>query len=228
MAPPPGVITIPGLAPPELIHGFSTREQGSMSGARAQANFAALMGLSEGRVASAVAVHGADVAVVTEPGSIPHVDALVTVTPGLGLMILIADCYAVVLLDPVRSALGLVHSGWRGAAQRVVEATLGVMGREFGTLASDVVAGIGPGICGACYEVGPEVARQFDHAFVRPSEGGRWLLDLRACITAQLLGSGVISPHIHAHHSCTKESVELPSHRRDGNGERFACLAAMR
>src|SRR2546430_12272332 len=58
------------------------------------------------------------------------------------------------------------------------------------TLFRSLVAGIGPGICGRCYEVGDEVAERFDAAFVRPSPAGRHLLDLAAANRAQLEAAG--------------------------------------
>jgi len=47
------------------------------------------------------------------------------------------------------------------------------MAKEFGTQPEDVKAGIGPGICGNCYEVGADVAEKFDLAFVKPGTGDR-------------------------------------------------------
>jgi len=223
----PEPVTIPGLRSPQLLHAFSTLDWGSMVSADLRRRFVAAAGLDGSQVALARAVHGADVAVVRSPGPVEAVDGLITERPRLGLMLLLADCYGVVLHDPRRGVLGLVHSGWRGTAGRVVEVALGIMERDFNCHPEDVVAGIGPGICGACYEVGEDVGELFDSAFTRPSGAGRILLDLRACITAQLLRSGLGSDHVHAHGACTREDAQFPSHRRAATGERFACLAAM-
>jgi copper oxidase (laccase) domain-containing protein len=95
---------------------------------------------------------------------------------------------------------------------------------EFGT--RHLRAGIGPGICGRCYEVGEEVAGQFDARFVGPSNGGKWVLDLAAANTAQLEAAGVKAVYDIA--MCTKESYLFPSHRRHPDGKRFGAIVAIR
>jgi len=137
-----------------------------------------------------------------------------------------ADCFPIVLWDPIHAAIGLAHAGWRGTHAGVAVAALNAMEREFGTKPRDVRAGIGPGICGRCYEVGPEVAGSFEDAFVTPGDGDRFLLDLAASNTAQLKEVGVGAVYDIA--MCTKESYLFPSHRRLPDGTRFGAIVALR
>src|SRR5439155_498688 len=83
-----------------------------------------------------------------------------------------------VLWDPDHRAAALAHAGWRGTEAEVAAHTVQAMRREFGTDPSALKAGIGPGICGRCYEVGEEVATRFDARFVSSTNGDRFLLDL--------------------------------------------------
>jgi copper oxidase (laccase) domain-containing protein len=87
-------------------------------------------------------------------------------------------------------------------------------------------AGIGPGICGRCYEVGEEVATQFDGRFLAKGSGGRSLLDLAAANRAQLEEGGVKS--VYEIGICTKEHYLFPSHRRHPDGKRFGAIVALR
>jgi len=128
--------------------------------------------------------------------------------------------------DPANRAVGLAHAGWRGTRSGVAVVALQAMQREFGTQARDVRVGIGPGICGRCYEVGPEVADEFDGRFVKRGEGDRFLLDLAAANRALLEGAGVTAVHDIA--MCTKESYLFPSHRRHPDGTRFGAIVAVR
>jgi copper oxidase (laccase) domain-containing protein len=98
------------------------------------------------------------------------------------------------------------------------------MADEFG--ARHVIAALGPGICGRCYEVGDEVASQFDARFVNPGSGGRWLLDLAAANRAQLADAGAKAVYDIA--VCTKEHYLFPSHRRHPDGTRFGAIVAVR
>jgi YfiH family protein len=232
----PPVLHIPELLDDPLIHGFSTLDLGSVGLTHAKdpaavresrRRFAAALNLDPDTLSVAGAVHGAQVARVDAPTeSIQGVDALITDRPGIALFATYADCYPIVLWDPKHRAAGLVHAGWRGTEAHVATAALAAMAREFGTRPQDVKAGIGPGICGRCYEVGAEVAERFDPAFVKPSAGDRHLLDLAAANTAQLTAAGVRD--VFNLDLCTKESdALLPSHRRDPDGTRFGAIVAL-
>ena len=230
------MLVIPGLARSSgLVHGFSTTVLGSMRAERPgvaetgpRSAFAAELGLERERMCVLGAVHGSAVGRVDEPsGVVAGCDALITDQPRLPLLATYADCYPVLLLDPRRPALALVHAGWRGSAAGVVGEALSSLHREYGTEVADLLAGIGPGICGDCYEVGEEVAASFPAETVRPSRAGRFLLDLRSALRGQLLAAGVEPARIHELELCTAETPELPSHRRSPDGARFACLAAL-
>jgi YfiH family protein len=137
-----------------------------------------------------------------------------------------ADCYPIVLWDGDHKCAALVHAGWRGTVARVGTAALKAMRDEYGTRPEHVKAGIGPGICGRCYEVGEEVASQFDAQFVQRSNGDRFLLDLAAANRAQLEAEGVTEVEVIG--LCTKETDYLPSHRRSPDGTRFGGIVAIR
>jgi polyphenol oxidase len=92
-------------------------------------------------------------------------DALFTRERGILLAVQTADCIPILLADLRRHAIAAVHSGWRGTLSRIAEKTLGRMRMEFGTRPADVMAALGPGIRGCCYEVGQEVAKKFAAQF---------------------------------------------------------------
>jgi YfiH family protein len=92
-------------------------------------------------------------------------DGLITDTPGVALAVLAADCLPVIVVDKRRRAIGVFHAGWRGTVKRIVEKGVGAMRRHFGSDPNDLVAAIGPGIRGCCYEVGEEVRTRFKAQF---------------------------------------------------------------
>jgi YfiH family protein len=231
----PAALHVPELADePGLVHGFSTVALGSVGLKHAtdraavlesRKTFAAVLGLDGARLTTIGSVHGADVARVDGPReSVDDVDALVTDCPDVTLFATYADCYPIVLWDPASRLAGLVHAGWRGTKADVAGAAVRFMREEFG--ARHVIAALGPGICGRCYEVGDEVASQFDARFINPGAGGRWLLDLAAANKRQLEEAGAQAVYDIA--MCTKESYLFPSHRRHPDGTRFGAIVALR
>jgi YfiH family protein len=187
--------------------------------------FASTLGLDGVALTMIGSVHGAAVARIDEPAeSVDDVDALVTDRPGIAIFATFADCYPIVLWDPEKQVAGLVHAGWRGTQAGVAHAAVIFMRKEFGC--RFIRAGIGPGICGRCYEVGEEVAAKFDARFVNPGPGGKWLLDLAAANGAQLTDAGAKA--VYDIGMCTKESYLFPSHRRHADGTRFGAIVALR
>jgi YfiH family protein len=107
--------------------------------------------------------HTADVVVVDEPWSwdaAPIADALVSRRTAIALGILTADCAPVLLADENAGIVAAAHAGWRGAFDGVIANTVAAM-TKLGASPARIVAGIGPCIGPASYEVGPEFRAQF-------------------------------------------------------------------
>jgi polyphenol oxidase len=132
-------------------------------------------------------------------------DGHVTSLPGLGMMVLTADCLPVALGST--GAVAMLHAGWRGLAAGVLEE--GVRALEEVGGAGEIVAVVGPGAGACCYEVGPEVHAQFGAAH---STRGR--IDLRAIATERLLAAGVAD--VREVPVCTICDERFFSHRREG------------
>jgi YfiH family protein len=73
-----------------------------------------------------------------------------------------ADCVPVLLADPVTNSVAAIHAGWRGTVADIVGEAVRALSRRWQTRSEDIHAAIGPCIGPCCYEVGPEVARQFE------------------------------------------------------------------
>lgn len=219
-----------------FVHGFSTLALGSVGLTHApdplpvlesRRAFARALGIDAEPITTVGAVHGASVARVDESKDVVQgVDGLVTDRPGVTLFATYADCYPIVLWDAKQRSAGLAHAGWRGTLAGVARATVEAMRDQYGSAPADIRAGIGPGICGRCYEVGGEVAARFDAQFVMPSGSDRFLLDLAAANKAQIEEAGVAEVHVLG--LCTKETDFLPSHRRSPDGTRFGAIVSIR
>jgi len=96
-------------------------------------------------------------------------DGMVTDTPGVVLAVQTADCLPIILADRKRRAVGVFHAGWRGTVKRIIEKGVGEMRKHFKSDPRNLVAAIGPGVQGCCYEVGEEVRTKFEAQFAYAS-----------------------------------------------------------
>ena len=87
--------------------------------------FCAALGVDEHRAMLSKQVHEDNVRHVTAEDcgkglfrdrDYTSVDAMVTDTPDIPLVVFSADCGIILLHDPVHGAVGAAHAGWRGAA----------------------------------------------------------------------------------------------------------------
>lgn len=87
----------------------------------------------------------------------PECDALITNTPGVGLVIFTADCTPILFHDPVTGAVGAAHAGWKGTALGIAQKTVEAMVAAFGCDPRNIRAAIGPNIAQCCFQTDRDV-----------------------------------------------------------------------
>lgn len=188
--------------------------------------------LTENDITATFQRHSANVAAVTRSEAGRHVfyrpdppviaDGIVTDEPGLLLCSMESDCTPVFLLDPVRRAVGMIHSGWRGTASLISVNAVRLMEEKYGSRAEDIMAGFGPCICRDCYEVGADLIPHFSEnfsdeeisSFFIPKPDGKYLLDVCEAIAVSLVREGVLRENIYPSPYCTYHDGLFFSHRR--------------
>jgi polyphenol oxidase len=195
-----------------------------------QRRLAAAIGLPASRLVFPRQVHGVDVAVVDGPwpaGALPpQVDAIVTTSAGLALVVVVADCFPVLLADEDVGMVAAAHVGRRGLAAGLVARVVAAMA-DLGGSPERIDAVVGPGICGSCYEVPAELQAEVSARVPEASSRTRVdtpALDIRGGIHAQLQRAGVRRPARNADR-CTFEDPALFSHRRHHPTGRLAGVA---
>ncbi|MCL2802329.1 MAG: peptidoglycan editing factor PgeF [Treponema sp.] len=150
-----------------------------------------------------------------------NTDGLITNHPNIVLATFYADCVPILLCDPVKRVIANSHAGWRGCVDNMAALTVKKMTALYGSNPSDILAGIGPCICGSCFEVDEDVAVQFKNEFgdcVLKAENkpGKFYIDLRETCKLSLLGEKIPIENIEIAPCCTYENPDLFfSHRRD-------------
>jgi len=161
-------------------------------------------------------VHGNDVVEVDELTVSPiTADALVTRKTGLPLTVLSADCLPILIKG--RNVAAVIHAGRKGILNGIIERTLS----KIRTLTdSELVATIGPAICGRCYEV--DVQMYLDAIAIEPSlatSEETHCLDLKKAAAVQLKSGSVLVNDLEI---CTAHDPNFFSYRRDGASGRNA------
>jgi YfiH family protein len=129
------------------------------------------LGIKESEIVSAEQVHGDGIAIASKRDrgrKISKVDALITGERDVPLSVRTADCAPILIFDPIKNILALVHSGRKGTEKELAYQTVQKMGEEFGSTPKDLTAKIGPCIGKCCYPVDlkEEILKQFDKAGV--------------------------------------------------------------
>jgi polyphenol oxidase len=189
-------------------------------------------------------VHGAQATLVgpdergrgtrSDDDALPGADVLVTVTPGVTLAIMVADCVPLALVDPEAGVLAAVHAGWRGTAAGAVGAALRVMG-ALGAESERIHAFVGPAVHPDRYQVTDDVPQglravvdpaPLSPGVARPDGPDHWLVDLVAANRQQLVAGGVRPGRIV---ECGASTADEPffSDRAQRPCGRFALLARL-
>jgi YfiH family protein len=173
-------------------------------------------------------VHGPIVVRADDVSAPPEADAAFTMTPGVVVAVMVADCMPVLLADVDGRCVGAAHAGWRGVASGVIQETVRAMRAALGAGEAELVAWLGPAIGPAHFEVGPEVLEGMAGSLPRAAEafrprGAKYLADLFALGGQALRDVGVT--RIHGGTECTYSDPErFYSFRRDRVTGRHAAL----
>lgn len=227
--------TIPGL-----VHAFTSRlsdtflkdAEGWGELASGKKYLLEKLGIQEKQLVFLRQIHSDRVILLSEPEfmnshplEVGPADGVIARHPGQFPVIQTADCLPLIAVDPKRKQVCVLHAGWRGTRDRIVQKGLSRFLEIIGSDGEDLLVGIGPGIRHCCYEVGAEVWQQFreaDHDIERCFTGEN--LDLVEANKAQLetLGVGrVLDSEL-----CTCCRADLfYSYRREKQHERMWALA---
>jgi len=119
-------------------------------------------------------VHSADVVYAEEPRPLdaPYqkADIMLTDNPRVTLFMRFADCTPILLYDPQKQVIGIVHSGWLGTVRGAARVAADAMRRRYGSNPADILAAIGPAIGPDHYEIGEDVIVQVKEMFGPDSE----------------------------------------------------------
>jgi len=180
-------------------------------------------------LATCTQVHGRNVVRAQTDRECDSCDGLWSSDRGTALGIKVADCLPVTIADMQREVIANVHSGWRGAVQKISAEAIDAIGG----VSQSAQAWLGPSIRVCCFEVGEEVVDQFRDAYAEADlfvdrGGAKPHVDLPRLTAALLIERGIAPQNIHDSGLCTRcDGSIFHSYRRDsGRGGRNLAIAA--
>ncbi len=188
-------------------------------------NLAAKLGIKVNQLIFPRQTHTNCVAEISEiPSSeIKNTDALITNQTGICLCVQTADCVPILLFDPVKNIVAVVHAGWRGTVSKIVEVVVLKMISDYHSSPKNILAAIGPSISPEIYEVGDEVVNAVRQSILnseitlRKNSSGKFHFNLWEANRQLLLSIGILSKNIETLGECSfQNSNKYFSARKEG------------
>jgi len=170
--------------------------------------------------------HSGDIVVLREhprldptiPYPLHGKDGFITQLSGLLMMIKVADCQAILLYDPEKKVVAIIHIA--GNAVHLMQA-------HFSCDPQDIFAGIGPSLgpcCGEFRNWRQELPPNFSRFQVQENYFDFWAIS-----QYQLMEAGLLREHIEVSGLCTKCHPEVfYSYRGEGETGRFAVVIGIK
>ena len=156
------------------------------------------LGISEQNLISPKQIHSTNIEVAVEGKTeYPDTDAIILTNKEQAVFLNFADCTPIILFDKENNIAALVHAGWRGTAQSIVQKTLKIMFDKYNSKPLNIYAVIGPAISKCCYEVGKDVFEQLEttvsdvNGLYEKNENNKFYVDLKGLNKKQLNEVGV-------------------------------------
>ncbi len=177
--------------------------------------------------------HSDNIKLIEHPAlnKISDCDALITNKTNIPLMVMVADCIAVMLYDPKQNAVAAIHAGRVGTFKSIVQKTINKMQKEFNSKPKNIIAAFSPSIHSCCYEVDKDlvdiVTKSFGEKYIQTRDKS-YFLDLQKLNFDQLIQIGVKDENIQVSDICNCCDKNYFSYRREGVTGRFAGLIELR
>lgn len=138
-----------------------------------------------------------------------------------------ADCLPIFLLDPKNNVFGVLHGGWRGSANKILEKGINLMKTQYGCNVKDILICFGIGISCKNYEIKQDTVDilktllDFDNMIVY--KNNKIYLDNMLLNKNIALNCGILEKNIFTNNYCSFDG-DFYSYRRNKTQDRMAAI----
>jgi polyphenol oxidase len=197
-----------------------------------------IMGLQVSTIFDVWQIHGSKIVDAELPRDLdmPHekADGIVTAKKGVTLFMRFADCVPILLFDPIKQVIAIIHAGWQGTVNHICATAVSHLQAKYGSTPGDILSGIGPSIGPDHYYVKDDVIARVQKSF--PDDWHRLLMETDRGILLNLWEANKITlgnsgvQKVELANICTSCNLDdWYSHRAEnGKTGRFGVLLALR
>jgi len=147
-------------------------------------------------------VHSNYIEIIEKSGKVLETDGLITNKPGLGLLVLVADCIPILFYDPKQKVVAVAHAGREGSFQNIAGKMIAKLQKDFKVGPRDIEVSLGPSIQKSCYGVDEDIIKRFREQWGEECIYKNTNLDLPFLNKNQLLIAGVKKENIFVSKIC--------------------------
>ena len=227
---------------PELTHFFTTREsfiktkdknyvEQVNSNKKDICNY---LNIPLENLVAAKQIHSANIEISKEGiNYFQDTDAIILTNKTQAVALNFADCTPIILFDRENNIASVVHAGWRGTAQSIVQKTVKTLQEKFNSNTKNICAVIGPAISKCCYDVGEEVFVKLketvsDFSNLYELKNNKTYIDLKGINKKQLLDIGVKNIDICPFCTCCDNNIFFSYRKENGTTNRHNAIIKLK
>ena len=199
------------------IRAFFSLRSFSANGEAGRSEFAKIVGFKPQNLITPIQTHSTNVNFLFTADLVQSCDGVFTNKKELTCSIQVADCMPIYFAHLSENVFGLVHAGWRGLVDGILEESAVLLLKNEYKL-SDFEIVIGPSIQKCCFEVRDDIIEKFKSEFViLTNQDGVYKIDLQKYAFSNMADMGFEESNIELSNDCTFCLQEkYHSFRRDG------------
>ena len=181
------------------------------------------------QITTAVQTHSFNVEIIDKNKQIyDNTDGLISNIENSLLLMNFADCVPIILYNKKENIGGIVHAGWRGTAQKIVEKAI----KEFNTNPTDITALIGPSIGKCCFETHEDVFNKLIENKLETElytkKDDKYFIDLKKINYNQLKKMGVEEIDICSYCTCCMSDIFFSYRKELGLTARHSAIVQIK
>jgi len=167
--------------------------------------------------------HGSKVAILKNTNTthiLSDVDGIISNIKNIYLAVRHADCAPIFLFDPKHQVIGLLHSGWRGSCQKIIQNGLKIMINDFNCDVRNIHIKIGPCAHQCCYGFDLQMPHSILlqnkewNLYINQNNSKQYFINMLGFIKQSAISMGVKASLISSSRMCTICDGRYFSYRR--------------